>query len=174
MASRFRGEFEQAVDAKGRVSVPARFIRVVEQGDPDWSEGKRPTLILVYGGIANNYIEAYTVEAMGKIDDKIDALEEGSDDRDMAEAYFYGNSREVEILEDGRIVLPINLRQRLNLDSRAYVIAAGDHFRIWHPDVIAQTDARKWEERLASKGEGFRIRSVFAKAKAADTDPDEA
>lgn len=168
MAIKFRGEYDQTVDAKGRVSVPAKFIRVVEQCDPDWSDGKRPTLILVYGGISNNYIEGYSVESMAKIDEKIDALEEGSDEREIAETYFYGNSREVEILEDGRIVLPINLRQRLGLENKAYFIAAGDHFRIWNPDVYAETE-RKNEERLASMGKEFRVRSLFAKSKSSET-----
>lgn len=167
MTRRFRGEFEQTIDAKGRVSIPARFIRVVEAGDPDWTDGKRPTLILVYGGIVNNYVEGYTVEAMAKIDTMIDALPEGSDEREMAETYFYGNSIETEILEDGRIVMPIKLRNRLNLTGKAYFIASGDHFRIWHPDVYAEQEASKMESYLAEKGKGFRIKSLFAQAESA-------
>lgn len=170
MTRRFRGEFEQTIDAKGRVSIPARFIRVVEAGDPDWSEGKRPTLIIVYGGLVNNYIEGYTVEAMAKIDEMIDALPEGSDEREMAETYFYGNSLEAEILEDGRIVLPIKLRNRLDLTNKAYFIAAGDHFRIWNPEVYAEREATKMETYLAQKGEGFRIKSLFAKQGGAQSD----
>ena len=36
-ARRFRGESVHKVDAKGRVSIPAAFRRVLEDGDPDWT-----------------------------------------------------------------------------------------------------------------------------------------
>ena len=34
---RFRGEAENKVDAKGRISIPAPFRRILEEGAPDWS-----------------------------------------------------------------------------------------------------------------------------------------
>ncbi|MEM9123456.1 MAG: MraZ N-terminal domain-containing protein, partial [Pseudomonadota bacterium] len=42
MVRRFRGEFDQRVDGKGRMSIPASFRRVLEQGDPNWSSGGDP------------------------------------------------------------------------------------------------------------------------------------
>jgi len=74
VARRFRGEIVQKVDGKGRVSIPAPFRRVLEAGDPDWTEGLRPELILVYGGQAQKYIEGYTVRAMEDIEDAIEAM----------------------------------------------------------------------------------------------------
>ena len=46
---RFRGEAENKVDSKGRVSIPAPFRRVLEEGDPDWSNGVNPNFVIVYG-----------------------------------------------------------------------------------------------------------------------------
>ena len=74
MARRFRGEIVQKVDGKGRVSIPAAFRRVLEQGDPDWTEGLRPELVLAYGGQSQKYIEGYTVRAMEDIENAIEAV----------------------------------------------------------------------------------------------------
>ena len=74
MTRRFRGEIVQKVDGKGRVSIPASFRRVLEQGDPDWTEGLRPELVLAYGGQSQKYIEGYTVQAMEDIENAIESM----------------------------------------------------------------------------------------------------
>ena len=68
MVRRFRGEFHQKVDTKGRVSIPASFRRVLENGDPNWSEGKAPEIVIVYGDHRRSYLECYTMDAAAEVD----------------------------------------------------------------------------------------------------------
>ena len=79
MGRRFRGESHHKVDAKGRVSIPASFRRVIEAADPNWTDGLNPELVIVYGDHRRNYLECYTMEAIDEVDAKI-ALD--------AEAFF--------------------------------------------------------------------------------------
>ena len=81
MARRFRGESTHKVDAKGRVSIPAPFRRVLEEGDPDWTEGLNPNMVLVYGGKSRDYIEGYTMQSMDDVDEQISKLPRGSNRR---------------------------------------------------------------------------------------------
>ena len=71
MTDRFRGEGIHKVDGKGRVSIPVLFRRVLESGDPDWTEGLNPNAVIVYGGITQKYLEVYTQKAINEVDSKI-------------------------------------------------------------------------------------------------------
>ena len=68
MIRRFRGESLHKVDAKGRVSVPAAFRRVLEEGDPDFSRESSPNFVIVYGGVRGNCLEGYTINSISKVD----------------------------------------------------------------------------------------------------------
>jgi MraZ protein len=148
---RFRGEFHQKVDNKGRVSIPADFRRVLEAGDPSWSEGKAPEFVIVYGDHRRSYLECFTMEAAAEVDAKIDKLPRGSIDRRMIERLFNGLSLKTSIDETGRIVLPQKLRTKVDLGEEAYFLATGDTFQIWKPETyeteeLARTEA--WLESL--------------------------
>ena len=67
----FRGEFNQKVDGKARVSIPASFRRVLEAGDPAAAEGGRPKLVMVYGGPDRQFVECYTIAEMKRVEARI-------------------------------------------------------------------------------------------------------
>ena len=79
------------IDAKGRVSIPALFRRVIELGDPNYIEGLTPELVIVYGDHRRNYLECYTIQAINELDLKIDALPRGSMERRMLQRLFHGD-----------------------------------------------------------------------------------
>ncbi len=148
MSRRFRGESRHKVDAKGRVSIPASFRRVIEAADPAWTSGDAPELVIVYGDHRRNYLECYTIEAINEVDDKIDALPRGSMERRMLQRLFHGQSFPTSVDETGRLVLPAKLRQKIGLDKEAFFIAAGDTFQIWEPDTYEAEEAAKTEAWL--------------------------
>jgi MraZ protein len=142
VARRFRGEGLHKVDSKGRVSIPALFRRVIEACDPNWKEGLPPELVIVYGDSRKKYLECYTIEAIEEVDQKIGALPRGSIGRKTLERLFHGQSFPTSIDETGRLVLPAKLRQKIDISSEAYFIAAGDTFQIWNPETYEQDQAQ--------------------------------
>jgi MraZ protein len=139
------------VDAKGRVSIPAHFRRVLEANDPGWTEGLNPELVIVYGDHRRKYLECYTVKAIEEVDDKIEALPRGSKERSILARLFSAQSIHTNVDETGRLVLPAKLREKIALDGEALFLAAGDTFQIWKPETyeaeeVARTEA--WLDEL--------------------------
>jgi len=152
---RFRGEFHQKVDGKGRVSIPAHFRRVLEAGDPTWTEGKVPELVVVYGDHRRQYLECYTIDAASEVDAKIDQMKRGSIERRMLEKLFNGQSLQTNIDDTGRIVLPAKLRAKIGLEGEAYFIATGDTFQIWNPGTYEEVEEARTEAWLNDMPEDF-------------------
>lgn len=143
MSEAFRGEFNQKVDGKARVSIPAPFRRVLEAGDPSFSEDNRPKFVMVYGGgAARAYVECYTLTEMKKLEAKIRRMAPGTAARRALERNFITLSQVAEIDEDGRIVLPPKVREKIaltadDLKEGAEAIFAGslETFQIWRRDA---------------------------------------
>ena len=142
MAEAFRGEFNQKVDAKARVSVPASFRRVIEAGDPKYAGGKS-SFVLVYGG-NRDFVECYTMTEMKRVEDQVRALKAGTPARKYLERNMMTLSLNMEVDEDGRIVLPQKAREKLgispdDLKTGLEAVFAGvlDRFRIWKDATYA-------------------------------------
>ncbi|MEM9971709.1 MAG: division/cell wall cluster transcriptional repressor MraZ [Pseudomonadota bacterium] len=136
----FRGEGVQKVDAKGRVSIPAHYRRVLEAGDPTWTDGKLPEFVVVYGGSNRDYLECFTIDSANEVDAKIKGMPRGSKDRRRLERLFNGQSLPLTVDDTGRIVLPAKLRAKIGVDGEAYSIAMGDTFQIWKPETYDGLD----------------------------------
>ena len=155
MARVFRGEGHHKVDGKGRVSIPALFRRVLEAGDPDWTEGLNPNLVIVYGDHRRKYLECYTMQAIEEVDARIARMQRGSIERRMLELMFNGQSVPTSVDETGRLVLPAKLRTKIGLESEAYFIATGDTFQIWKPETFDAIEKARTEAWLENQPDDF-------------------
>ncbi len=142
MSEAFRGEFNQKVDSKARVSIPAPFRRVIESGDPG-AAGSRPKFVIVYGGGASRkFLECFTIAGMARMEARITLMQSGSAARRYMEHNLITMSLTAEIDEDGRIVLPPRAREKIGIegdrlkDGSDCVFAGSlDKFHLWRRDV---------------------------------------
>ena len=142
MSESFRGELSQKVDSKARVSIPAAFRRVLEAGDPSCSVPPRPRVVMVYGDERRRFVECYSITEMKRVEALIARLPKGSPNRRLLERNLITLSATVEIDEDGRIVLPPRVRDKIgvtpaDLAAGFDAIFAGtlETFQIWKRDV---------------------------------------
>ncbi|MEL7106466.1 MAG: division/cell wall cluster transcriptional repressor MraZ [Pseudomonadota bacterium] len=167
MVRRFRGQFDQKVDGKGRMSIPAPFRRVLEAGDPDWQPKTEPEVIIVFGDETQPYLECYTVDAANEVDAMIEEMDFGSVEHEMLVELFNGQSLSTTIDTTGRIVLPQKLREKLGVDAgeEVFMIATGRTFQMWHPDTYQKVKKARRQAWLAEQGEGFNPLSLLAKSR---------
>jgi MraZ protein len=150
LARRFRGESTHKVDGKGRVSIPAPFRRVLEEGDPDWTEGLQPQLVIVYGRPGKKCLECFTIRAMEEIDEKVSRMPRFSPRREALERLINTKSAYAAVDETGRIVLTGRLREMIGVTDEAVFAGMGDHFQIWEASALAE-DQAVLESRFAEE-----------------------
>ncbi|WP_380058348.1 division/cell wall cluster transcriptional repressor MraZ [Falsihalocynthiibacter sp. SS001] len=134
MAGTFRGESNHKVDAKGRVSIPALFRRVLESADPEWREGLAPRVVIVYGDERRSQLECFTQDAIDEVDALIARLPRGSKKRQALQRLYSAQAYPTSVDDTGRLVLPAKLRKKIGLENEAYFVGNGDTFEIWTPD----------------------------------------
>ncbi len=136
MARMFRGQSRHKVDGKGRVSIPAAFRRVLEEGDPNWTAGTSPAVAVHYGTASRlNYLECYTLEGADAVSEGISRLQRGSAKRRKLERYFNAQIHEATLDDNGRLLMSAQLRDAIGLEGEAVFVAVGETFQIWKPEV---------------------------------------
>jgi MraZ protein len=156
----FTGEYPQRIDGKGRMSIPSDFRRVLEAGDPNWTEGLNPRLQMLYGDHLTDNLEVWTVAAHDAVVTRLKEARPTTADeakRVRALSYLYiTQSCTIEVDKDGRIVMPIRQRQKLGLTDGDVVFAGmGDKFEIWSAGAYEAKVGAAVRDFLGEQPEGF-------------------
>ena len=166
MARKFRSTLTSKVDTKGRMTVPARHRRIFDAGDPDFvnSATGRTQIVAVYGPDWWNWVELYPIENIEEIDAQIDAMDRGSPERRWLELLMNGQSMDLEIDKEGRMVLPADPRDKLGLTegSEPVFMSRGDYVQLFHPESPPK-DSQALQDFAGQYGPEFDPRSFIGK-----------
>lgn len=123
----FRGTVTNKVDAKGRVSVPAKFRAVIE--------AENRSSILCYPALRGEVIEAGGSQLISQIDVMLARLEPFSDESEALYHTLYGASVELAFDGEGRILLPDSLRSIAGITDAVSFVGLGYRFQMWEPNA---------------------------------------
>ena len=121
----FLSTFENKIDKKGRVSVPAQFRASLAQD----SAG-----IIIYGSFVNDCIEACGFNRIEQLSYSIDQLDPYSEERDAFAATILGGSLQLAFDREGRVMLPPSLQQNAGIIDHVVFVGKGATFEIWNPE----------------------------------------
>lgn len=118
------GEFQHSIDAKGRLFIPARLRE--ELG----------SAFHVTVGI-DKCLSIYPAEMWDRITAKAEALPL-SESRKLR--FFFSNASRCELDAQGRILIPVKLREYANLTKDATVIGVSSYAEIWDTAAYKQME----------------------------------
>jgi len=132
----FQGSALNAVDAKGRVSVPAFLRSVIER------RGDAKTIVLASHEsfpCLSAYDPAYAALKHSKLE-RLFEKEEGNPaaalDYQQRNLIAFAATEEVPYDSSGRIVLPPMMRRKGGIDDLALFLGTGETFQIWNPRLF--------------------------------------
>ena len=148
----FLSTYENKIDKKGRVSVPASFRSYLSNLGYNG--------VICYPSFNNQSIEAWPQDRIEKISSSIETLNPFEEKRDFFATSILSESVNLQFDSEGRISLSMKLLKHAKIKKNAIFVGQGKTFQIWEPIAFEKfkTNARKkanlhraslkWENQL--------------------------
>ena len=148
----FLSSYENKLDKKGRVSVPASFRSYLT------SMGYNG--FIAYPSFSSESLEACSQDRIEKISNAIDSLNPFEEKRDFFATSILSESINLQFDSEGRISLTSKLLKHAKIKNSMVFVGQGKTFQIWEPTIFEKfkVNARKkanlnraslkWEHQL--------------------------
>ena len=148
----FLSTFENKLDKKGRVSVPATFR--------SYLSGLGYNGIICYPSFNHNCLEAWSQDRIEKITNAIDNLNPFEEKKDYFATSILSESVNLQFDNEGRILLTSVLLKHAKIKNSVVFVGQGKTFQIWEPALLEKFKVKakkksntnrsnlKWEQKL--------------------------
>lgn len=121
----FLGQYQHALDEKGRLTIPAAFRDALADG------------AFISQGFDRNLM-VMTSTYFQQVYERINAMSITDPAARLLRRLILSSAYQVEVDKAGRILVPQNLRQFLGMNGEAMVIGQGEYFEIFTPAEWSQ------------------------------------
>ena len=148
----FLSTYQNKLDKKGRVSVPASFRSYLSNLGYNG--------VICYPSFNNNCIEAWPQDRIEKISNAIDSLNPFEEKKDYFATSILSESINLQFDSEGRILISNKLLKHAKIKNSILFVGQGKTFQIWEPNnyekfkVTAKRKSNihrsslKWETKL--------------------------
>ena len=130
----FLSTFENKLDKKGRVSVPASFRSHLSNLGYNG--------VICYPSFNNQSIEAWPQDRIEKISNTIDSLNPFEEKRDYFATSILSESINLQFDSEGRISLTQKLLKHAKIKNSMLFVGQGKTFQIWEPTIFEKFRVR--------------------------------
>jgi MraZ protein len=124
----FLSTYENKLDKKGRVSVPASFRSYLSNLGYNG--------VICYPSFNNQSIEAWPQDRIEKISNAIDSLNPFEEKRDFFATSILSESINLQFDSEGRISLTQKLLKHAKIKNSMIFVGQGKTFQIWEPTIF--------------------------------------
>jgi MraZ protein len=125
----FLNQFEHSFDDKGRLTIPAKFRTLPEDGG------------FVVQGLDRNLM-VLPPESFQVLYDRLANMSLTDPTARLLRRVILGNAMQFTLDGAGRILLSQNLKDYADLKDNVVFVGAGDYFEIWSPDLWKEQEAK--------------------------------
>ena len=140
----FLSTYENKLDKKGRVSVPATFRSHLN------SMGYNG--FITYPSFNHNALEACSQDRIEKLSDTIDSLNPFEEKRDFFATSILSESVNLQFDTEGRVSFTEKLLSHAKIDNNILFVGLGKTFQIWEPKIFEKF-------RIVARKKAFQNRS---------------
>ncbi len=124
----FLSTYENKIDKKGRVSVPASYRSYLSTLGYNG--------VVCYPSFNNRSIEAWPQDRIEKISSSIDSLNPFEEKRDFFATSILSESINLQFDSEGRISLTPKLLEHAKIKNSMVFVGQGRTFQIWEPTIF--------------------------------------
>ena len=124
----FLSTYENKLDKKGRVSVPASFRSYLSNLGYNG--------VICYPSFNNQAIESWSQDRVEKISNSIDSLSPFEEKRDFFATSILSESVNLQFDSEGRISLTPKLLKHAKIKNSVLFVGQGKTFQIWEPTIF--------------------------------------
>ena len=124
----FLSTYENKLDKKGRVSVPASFRSYLSNLGYNG--------VICYPSFNNPCIESWPQDRIEKISNAIDSLNPFEEKKDYFATSILSESINLQFDSEGRILLTSKLLKHAKIKYRILFVGQGKTFQIWEPTIF--------------------------------------
>jgi MraZ protein len=144
----FFSTYVNKVDRKGRVSVPATFRSTL-------AANSDPSLVIAFPSLTLAAIECTGSNRMREIEERIETLEQFSEEYENLTQLF-AEASPLLIDGEGRVVLPPALKEHAGITDEVAFVGLGAMFRLWDP---ARYEEHRAQVRERARRQGTTLPS---------------
>jgi len=124
----FLSTYENHLDTKGRISIPAPFRSSVNQ--------ENFSGIVLYRSFTAPCIEGLSMSRMEKMAAATDQMGVFDAELDDLSAMLFADARPLSFDVTGRVIIPADLLAHAGIKEKAIFVGRGNSFQIWEPSAF--------------------------------------
>jgi MraZ protein len=135
----FLGEYVHTTDDGGRLTIPAKYRRGLENG-------------LVITRWLDRCLVLYPMEEWERLAERVSALPSADEHARALRRLVFANASDVALDKQGRVLIPPRLRKYAGLNGEVLIAGLNTFIELWNPDIWTEEreriegDSTTWAE----------------------------